>query len=588
MVSKALEEQKIIDDAKRGVLSKFPLLGSVVSGVVFREVGDALPTAATDGEKIVYNGEFVASLSYEERVGVFAHEIMHIAFNHILRSKDKDGRIWNIATDSVINQMLRDEGVKLPDGTVDMPEAQNRSAEDMYDKILEEIKKRQQEQDPSAQGDTQGENSQNAQSGDANAQSGAQTSLQDGAQSGSQNNGNEAQNGDSQSGNSNDSGALQKGSEQGENLQDQNSCSQGAGGQFPKDNSQNNNNDNGTQNGNLQGNNSQNGVQNSNDQNNGSQGNMSSQKPQGDKSLAQGQNQNKDDNFDLDKVLGGKAFDSHDIWQDAVKKAERRAHAEQDEHNEQGISEKDKSNKIAEQQSEDTIQDFEREFVEQNRKKKEQIARKIIDDLNNKRPDACDVGTQTYSLGAVGKAKATVSWKKLLKKELDKEDDRWSYRRASDENDYQARIGYVQIEDKPKTEVILDVSGSVSAGLLREFLRQIKPLVDDGELKVGTFSDEFWGWQKVKSKKEIDEIAFHIGGTTNYDAASRAFSKERGTNHIVFTDGDYGKHIVEKRNDTIWISFKNPEFKPDFGRVIYVSPEEIMENDSSRNGEFTR
>lgn len=563
MGSKVLEEQKIIDDAKRGVLSKFPLLGSVVSGVVFREVGDALPTAATDGEKIVYNGEFVASLSYEERVGVFAHEIMHIAFNHILRSKDKDGQIWNIATDSVINQMLRDEGVKLPDGTVDMPEAQNRSAEDMYDKILEEIKKRQQEQDPSAQGDAQGENSQNAQSGDANAQSGAQTSSQDGAQSGSQNNGNEAQNGNSQSGNSNDSGASQNASEQGENSQDQNDDLQGQGGQRGA-----------SQSGGSGG--------------SGSQDNMSSQKPQGDKSLAQGQNQNKDDNFDLDKVLGGKAFDSHDIWQDAVKKAERRAQAEQDEQNEQGIGEKDKFNKIAEQQSEDTIQDFEREFVEQNRKKKEQIARKIIDDLSNQRTDARDAGPQTYSLGTVGKAKAVVSWKKILKKELDKEDDRWSYRRASDENDYQARIGYIQVEDKPKTEVILDVSGSVSAELLREFLRQIKPLVDDGELKVGTFSDEFWGWQKVKSKKEIDEIAFHIGGTTNYDAASRAFSKERGTNHIVFTDGDYGKHIVEKRNDTIWISFKNPEFKPDFGKVIYVSPEEIRENDSLRNGEFTR
>ena len=563
MGSKVLEEQKIIDDAKRGVLSKFPLLGSVVSGVVFREVGDALPTAATDGEKIVYNGEFVASLSYEERVGVFAHEIMHIAFNHILRSKDKDGQIWNIETDSVINQMLRDEGVKLPDGTVDMPEAQNRSAEDMYDKILEEIKKRQQEQDPSAQGDAQGENSQNAQSGDANAQSGAQTSSQDGAQSGSQNNGNEAQNGNSQSGNSNDSGASQNASEQGENSQDQNDDLQGQGGQRGA-----------SQSGGSGG--------------SGSQDNMSSQKPQGDKSLAQGQNQNKDDNFDLDKVLGGKAFDSHDIWQDAVKKAERRAQAEQDEQNEQGIGEKDKFNKIAEQQSEDTIQDFEREFVEQNRKKKEQIARKIIDDLSNQRTDARDAGPQTYSLGTVGKAKAVVSWKKILKKELDKEDDRWSYRRASDENDYQARIGYIQVEDKPKTEVILDVSGSVSAELLREFLRQIKPLVDDGELKVGTFSDEFWGWQKVKSKKEIDEIAFHIGGTTNYDAASRAFSKERGTNHIVFTDGDYGKHIVEKRNDTIWISFKNPEFKPDFGKVIYVSPEEIRENDSLRNGEFTR
>jgi len=510
MENKTIEKQKMVEDAKRGVLSKFPLLGSVVTGVEFMDVGNAMSTAATDGKKILYNGDFLASLSYNERVGVFAHEIMHIAFNHIMRSKDKDSRLWNIATDSVINQMLRDEGIELPDETIDMPEAKNKSAEDMYDKILEEIKNRQQQENANDKQGGLGENSQGTQSGEMNAQNGAS---------------------------------------QGGNSQGQNGASQGGR----------------------------------------SRGDSQSASSHGSKGSAQGQNN--DNNFDLDKVLGGKSFDSHDIWKDAVEKAENR---EQPEIDKQADSKKDVLDKDEQvkggdeqaQQNENSTQDFEREFVEQNRKEKEQIARKIIDDLKQQRTDEYGAGSQDYSLGAVGKAKAVVSWKKILKKELIKNDDRWCYRRACEDNDYQARIGDIQVEDKPKTEVILDVSGSIDEDLLRSFLRQLKTLVDDNELKVGIFSDDFWGWKVIKTKKEIDKIKLAIGGGTNYDSASRAFSKGRDTNRIVFTDGGWGEEIVDKRNDIIWISFENSKFKPDYGKVIYVSPKEIQNAERDRDREL--
>ena len=72
----------------------------------------------------------------EQKQFVFAHEIMHVAFNHILRSKGRNQRLWNIATDSVINQILKNEKLSMTEGGVDITEAVNHSAEEMYEKLL--------------------------------------------------------------------------------------------------------------------------------------------------------------------------------------------------------------------------------------------------------------------------------------------------------------------------------------------------------------------------------------------------------------------------------------------------------------------
>ena len=77
---------------------------------------------------------------------LFAHEICHVAFEHIFRSEGKDKRLWNIATDSVINALLKQDGLPMIEGGVDIPEAINYDAEEMYNKLLEEQKKNQEQQ----------------------------------------------------------------------------------------------------------------------------------------------------------------------------------------------------------------------------------------------------------------------------------------------------------------------------------------------------------------------------------------------------------------------------------------------------------
>ena len=155
---------------KRKMLVKYPFFGSVVASVGYKENKD-IPTAGTDGETIYYNPEYLESLSVEEQTFVFAHEVCHIAFNHILRSEGKDPELWNIATDGVINQFLKRDGLKMAKGGVDMAEAINYDAEQLYEKLLQE---KQQSQDQQQNQENQQQNGGGGQGSDEQQQSQSQ------------------------------------------------------------------------------------------------------------------------------------------------------------------------------------------------------------------------------------------------------------------------------------------------------------------------------------------------------------------------------------------------------------------------------
>jgi predicted metal-dependent peptidase len=99
---------------------------------------DQIPTAGTNGITIMYNPEFFERLSPAERTGLLAHEVWHVAFNHLSRVGSRDFKIWNMAGDYVINYMLVDNGYTLPaDGLLDN-RFSDMSTEQVYDIIKEE------------------------------------------------------------------------------------------------------------------------------------------------------------------------------------------------------------------------------------------------------------------------------------------------------------------------------------------------------------------------------------------------------------------------------------------------------------------
>lgn len=81
------------------------------------------PTMATDGDTIYWHPEFVKRSSHDELKFIVCHEIMHCVFQHMDRLNSRDAHKWNIATDVVINDMLKRENIgTMPAGGLDMPQ----------------------------------------------------------------------------------------------------------------------------------------------------------------------------------------------------------------------------------------------------------------------------------------------------------------------------------------------------------------------------------------------------------------------------------------------------------------------------------
>ena len=126
-----------LEQIKTRVLDRYPYFGSVAAGVCFKE-SFSVEAFATDGEVFYCNPKSPDRFSDDDLVFLFAHELCHIAFNHIERSKDKDLRLWSIASDAVTNALLISDGLKPAPGAVIIPEALDCDAEQFYLKLLEE------------------------------------------------------------------------------------------------------------------------------------------------------------------------------------------------------------------------------------------------------------------------------------------------------------------------------------------------------------------------------------------------------------------------------------------------------------------
>jgi len=93
---------------------------------------DAIPTAATNGIQILHNPEFFASLSFEERVFVEAHELWHCAFDHFTRLGTREPKKWNVAGDHVINLQLKKDGYVVPKAALCDPSFKGMPTEEVY------------------------------------------------------------------------------------------------------------------------------------------------------------------------------------------------------------------------------------------------------------------------------------------------------------------------------------------------------------------------------------------------------------------------------------------------------------------------
>lgn len=134
MVGKATEA---ITAAKKDMLDRYPFFGSLAANVECVET-TRVRTMGSNGRTIYYNPDYVSGLTDEERTFLLTHEICHIAFDHINRGRGKDPVVWQEATDAVINQLLKRDGMKIIKGGIDYPEAIGYDADAFYELLLEQ------------------------------------------------------------------------------------------------------------------------------------------------------------------------------------------------------------------------------------------------------------------------------------------------------------------------------------------------------------------------------------------------------------------------------------------------------------------
>jgi predicted metal-dependent peptidase len=130
--------------ARVGLLLRQPFFGNLATRLELVDASDWLPTLATDGRKFYYNVGFVKSLTAKQMEFGFGHEVLHNVFDHLTRRESRDARIFNYACDFAVNQILIDE--KIGD-RIDQVEIcydrkyMGKSAEEIYDELMQNVKK---------------------------------------------------------------------------------------------------------------------------------------------------------------------------------------------------------------------------------------------------------------------------------------------------------------------------------------------------------------------------------------------------------------------------------------------------------------
>lgn len=129
MANKAPEQR--ITKARTRLLINSPFFGTLALRLKITK-DSSVPTFANDGTTLLYNEEFLNTLTDTQLQAVLAHEVMHCAMGHMFRAGNRNFTRWNIAGDYAINLLLRDEKFDLPPGLLIDEKYRNMSAEQIY------------------------------------------------------------------------------------------------------------------------------------------------------------------------------------------------------------------------------------------------------------------------------------------------------------------------------------------------------------------------------------------------------------------------------------------------------------------------
>lgn len=138
-----IEERLVKSRVK--LLRESPFFGTLLLNTRHRVTED-ISTAATDGQTLLLNKEFMEKQSQPHFQSILLHEVLHMALEHIERMKDvfmTDPMTTNIAADIVVNGIIRDNSMQLPEEAIHDDELKHLSVREIYN-----ILRQRQQEDP--------------------------------------------------------------------------------------------------------------------------------------------------------------------------------------------------------------------------------------------------------------------------------------------------------------------------------------------------------------------------------------------------------------------------------------------------------
>jgi predicted metal-dependent peptidase len=138
------EVQERIIVARIGLLLRHPFFGNMATRLKIQAADDWCPTAATDGRNLYYNTQFFNAMGNKEIEFVIAHEILHCVYDHFSRRDHRDPKLYNIAADYIVNNLLVRDRIGLKPKLIDCFQDfkyEGWSSEEVYDELFKNAKK---------------------------------------------------------------------------------------------------------------------------------------------------------------------------------------------------------------------------------------------------------------------------------------------------------------------------------------------------------------------------------------------------------------------------------------------------------------
>ena len=136
-----MDLSKIISKCILQIRKESPFFASLMLFAPIVE-SQSIDTAATDGKNILINNTFFSSLSSSEQNAVMLHEVLHLALLHVFRMNNRNSKVWNIAADIVVNDLIDlNTSFTLPKGAIRDKSFRKKSVEYVYEQLIKNKKK---------------------------------------------------------------------------------------------------------------------------------------------------------------------------------------------------------------------------------------------------------------------------------------------------------------------------------------------------------------------------------------------------------------------------------------------------------------